>query len=251
MGDLYYFSTHKDAYKAVEYWQPLSEYNPECQYRMGLCYFYGEGGLEKDEKKGLEMINKAAKQDIKEAQQWLDKYNALQTDLEKAKIKKEVQKEYEQKNIAKETTAPKQTTQPTPKPVRKTSAADQKRGEELYLLGNHYYFGTSYYPKSPQKAVKYWQDAAQLGNAKAQCELGTLYYNGECGLQKSAQLAVHWWKQAAEQGFAKAQFNLGAHYFRNMKKNKANKELSKQWLTQAAEQGHAKAIELLTHKNLK
>ena len=241
LGDLYYNWNPKNAHKAVECWNNYP-HALTCQFRLGVCHFYGEGGLDKDEQKGLQMITEAARY-LDEAKEWLDDYNELQAGLEKARIKKEIEKEYQQKAVVSAT--------PAPAPKRQYTAAEKRQIEDYYLIGNQYYFGTYPYKKNPQLTVNYWQRAAEHGHIKAQCELGTLYYNGECGLPRSPELAEEWWKRSAEQGYAKAQFNLGSYYFKNLKQNKGYKELSRHWLKKAALQGHTKAAELLKNKKLR
>lgn len=233
LGILYYDSNPKNAHKAVELWSKL-KWNNESIFRLGVCHFNGEGGLPKDEKKGLDMITEAKGRRVEAADKWLDDYyNKLRSATDK---KEEEPSQY----------APPVSSAPVPK----VSEAERAQAEKAYLIGNQYYFGTNGYPKNIKKAVEKWQYAAEMGNAKAQCELATLYFNGE-SLPKNPQLAEVWWTRSAEQGFAKAQYNLGAYYFQNMRKDKENKQKSKYWLQQAAKQNHAKAIALLKNKKFR
>ena len=67
--------------------------------------------------------------------------------------------------------------------------------------------GIEYYNnKDYANAVKCFQQAAEQGNADAQCHLGWCYYNGQ-GVTKDFQEAVKWYRKAAEQGNAKGQNN--------------------------------------------
>lgn len=233
LGILYYDSNPKNAHKAVELWSKL-KWNNEAIFRLGVCHFNGEGGLPKDEKKGLDMITEAKGRRVEAADKWLDDYYN--------KLRSATDKEEEE---------PSQYAPPVSSaPVPKVSEAERAQAEKAYLIGNQYYFGTNGYPKNIKKAVEKWQYAAEMGNAKAQCELATLYFNGE-SLPKNPQLAEVWWTRSAEQGFAKAQYNLGAYYFQNMRKDKENKQKSKYWLQQAAKQNHAKAIALLKNKKFR
>ena len=52
-------------------------------------------------------------------------------------------------------------------------------------------------------------EAAEQGNAEAQCHLGVMYRQGKGGLPQSDALAVEWYRKAADQGHAKSQCNLG------------------------------------------
>lgn len=233
LGILYYESKPQNAHKAVELWSKL-KYDDYATFYLGVCHFNGEGGLPKDEKKGLDMITEAKGRGVEAADKWLDDYY---NKLRSATVKQDEE--------------PSQYTPPVnPAPKPQVSEAERKQADRDYLIGSQYYFGTGGYPKNIKKAIEKWQSAAEMGNAKAQCELATLYLNGE-SLPKNPELAIVWWTRSAEQGYAKAQYNLGAYYFQNIRKDKQNKQKSKYWLQQAAKQNHAKAIALLNNKIFK
>ena len=125
------------------------------------------------------------------------------------------------------------------------------------------------------KAFLLFQEAAQMGNAEAQCCLGCCYRNGYgtqvdhqkarfwydnsskngCsralehiaqtykngqGVSQSYEKAVEWYTKAAEQGRAIAQFNLGIYYAKGQGVPQ-NYEKAAEWYTKAAEQGNASA----------
>lgn len=125
------------------------------------------------------------------------------------------------------------------------------------------------------KAFLLFQEAAQMGNAEAQCCLGCCYRNGYgtqvdhqkarfwydsssnngClralrhiaqtyingqGVPQSYEKAVEWYTKAAEQGNAIAQFNLGFYYAKGQGVPQ-NYEKAAEWYTKAAEQGNTKA----------
>jgi TPR repeat protein len=52
---------------------------------------------------------------------------------------------------------------------------------------------------------------AKLGDVEAQCTLGTLYFEG-IGLRQNFVEANKWWQIAANQGDADSQYNLGMSY---------------------------------------
>jgi TPR repeat protein len=56
-------------------------------------------------------------------------------------------------------------------------------------------------------AAKWYQKAADQGNATAQNNLGVLYQNGQ-GVEQSEEMAAKWYQKAADQGYAIAQNNL-------------------------------------------
>ena len=53
--------------------------------------------------------------------------------------------------------------------------------------------------QSYEKAVEYYRQAAEQGNATAQCNLGMMYYHGR-GVEKSMEMAEKYVRMAAEQG---------------------------------------------------
>ena len=63
-----------------------------------------------------------------------------------------------------------------------------------------------------KEAVKWYQKAADQGNAMAQSNLGLRYASGE-GVEQDLKEAVKWSQKAADQGDAYAQYNLGAGYY--------------------------------------
>ncbi len=61
-------------------------------------------------------------------------------------------------------------------------------------------------------AVKWFQKAADQGNADAQLHLGALYAKGMAGLKQNYGKGAKWFRKAAEQGNALAQLNMGQMY---------------------------------------
>lgn len=66
--------------------------------------------------------------------------------------------------------------------------------EELLRIGNEYYDDKNYI-----EAIKYFQKAAEKGNANAQYNLGCCYEYGK-GVSVDYTEAVKWYRKAAEQG---------------------------------------------------
>ena len=60
-------------------------------------------------------------------------------------------------------------------------------------------------------AVRWYRQAADQGDPKAQNSLGAMYYNGR-GVTQSYDEAVKWYRLAAAQGLADAQIRLGLMY---------------------------------------
>jgi TPR repeat protein len=61
------------------------------------------------------------------------------------------------------------------------------------------------------KALEYFQQAADQGDAEGLRLIGTLYANGE-GVEKDFNKALEYYQQAADQGNTKALVNLGNLY---------------------------------------
>lgn len=133
--------------------------------------------------------------------------------------------------------------------------------QEIYLLGEMYYFGIGVRPDFAM-AVKRYRQAAALGHqgaedrlkertlrlfckASEQCEarsqlaLGWMYSHGK-DVQKDYSEAFKWYSMAAEQGNAVAEYNLGYMYQNG---NGIPQDIAKaaKWYEAAAEQGKAEA----------
>ena len=58
------------------------------------------------------------------------------------------------------------------------------------------------------KAVQLYRQAAEQGDARAQCNLGFCYYQG-IGIEMDDSQAVVWFQKAAEQNYLRAVMLLG------------------------------------------
>lgn len=76
-----------------------------------------------------------------------------------------------------------------------------------YELGRIYRYGKGT-DINESEALKYYQQAAEMGLAEAQVDLGYFYIQGILGLKTDIEAAEHWFKQAAAQGTPKAWHNL-------------------------------------------
>jgi TPR repeat protein len=110
----------------------------------------------------------------------------------------------------------------TPPPSRWMAFQETKaRAEEgdaaaQAALGFMYELGIGA-PVDCAEAVKWYREAAEQGNARAQFNLGQIASRGfmnEPGMNEPAGRGetVHWCRKAAEQGHARAQFNVGQMY---------------------------------------
>jgi TPR repeat protein len=89
--------------------------------------------------------------------------------------------------------------------------------------------------KIAEKAMKYRQ-AAERGDAYAQCSLGECYYYGD-GVPQDFDEAGKWYRKSAEQGYIGAQYRLGDFYFFG-KGVALDLGESLEWYRKAARQGY-------------
>lgn len=80
-----------------------------------------------------------------------------------------------------------------------------------YELGKMYYNGIGV-AQNYQKALEWYEKAANQGDVAAQYKLGVMYQDGE-GVRQDYHKAVEWYTKASNQGYADAQFNLGIMYY--------------------------------------
>ena len=182
----------------------------EAKYKLGICYFFGEG-VTKNYAEAVKWFRKAADQGDVDAQYMLGVCYSYGEGVAK--------------NPAEAV-----------KWIRK--AADQGSADAQYSLGKCYYNGYGV-AKNPAEAVKWWRKAADQGIAKAQYNLGLCYYNGY-GVSEDHAEAMKWYRKAADQGYADAQSSLGVCYLDGDGVPEDNAEAVK-WFRKAADQGDAKA----------
>ena len=81
------------------------------------------------------------------------------------------------------------------------------------------------------------REAAEAGDAKAQCDLGGMYEWGR-GVPQNYTEAVNWYRKAAEQGYARAQYDLGRMYEWGQGVPQDNAK-ALMWFRMAGEQEHS------------
>jgi tetratricopeptide (TPR) repeat protein len=92
-------------------------------------------------------------------------------------------------------------------------------------------------PKDDAEAVRWYRQAAEQGEAKAQYNLGTMYDFGS-GVPEDDAEAVRWYRQAADQGNVSAQEILGLMYANGAGVPEDLTEAFR-WFSRAAARGHA------------
>ncbi|EJK70303.1 hypothetical protein THAOC_08347, partial [Thalassiosira oceanica] len=75
-------------------------------------------------------------------------------------------------------------------------------------LAQQYFHGGLGLQKDARRAVKLWEEAAELGSIDALFELGNTYHEGE-GVQQDEAMAVEFYMKAAMQGQTESRYNLG------------------------------------------
>lgn len=93
-------------------------------------------------------------------------------------------------------------------------------------------------------AVKWYREAAELGDATAQQYVGVLYFNGQ-GVQQDYIEALKWIRKSADQGNAVAQRTLASIYLVGQGVKQDDGEAAK-WYGKAAARGDVEAQTALT-----
>ena len=129
-------------------------------------------------------------------------------------------------------------------------AAEQGDADAQFRLAEHYYKNYDEcggVEEDLAEAVKWYQEAAGLGDARAQFEIGWLYQCGE-GVEEDHEKAVEWYRISADQGYAGAQYWLGWCYRYGVGVEPVMGE-AVIWYRLAAEQGNEEAREDLMDLN--
>lgn len=90
------------------------------------------------------------------------------------------------------------------------SLAESGVVEAVFLMGTAFDEGLGR-ATNIETAVRWYRQAADMGNVLAKHNLGNLYFAGR-GVPQSDSLAVSWWLEAATLGDAIPQFRLGTMY---------------------------------------
>ena len=102
-------------------------------------------------------------------------------------------------------------------------------------LGNKYYNADGV-ALDYEKAVFWYQKAAEQGNADAMLQLALCYRKGH-GVDGDQEECVKWLKKSAEKGVAKAQYYLASYYEEGEGGLSKDSVAAYQWYTKAAQQG--------------
>lgn len=117
---------------------------------------------------------------------------------------------------------------------------DQKTLEEKYKRAQKFYLDKNY-----DSAFPLLQSLAKLNYPPAQAAMGWLYEKG-LGVRQDREEARKWYQKAAEKGDARAQFNLGNMYYQELGDvyygPAYNEAKTMEWWERAGRQGYSHAI---------
>jgi uncharacterized protein len=109
------------------------------------------------------------------------------------------------------------------------------RGSSLaqYYLGHAHDLGHFGAQRDSTKAFELYAQAAEQGDAQAQCWLGICYARGLC-VEQDDEKAVYWYSEAAKRGSAQAQHNLGYSFENGRKPLSKSMREANRWYRRAA-----------------
>jgi TPR repeat protein len=120
-----------------------------------------------------------------------------------------------------------------------TAAAEQNHLPAILQVARHYLNLRPASASNTQTAVRWLEQAANLGDSVAQAMLGDLFSNGVY-LKPDYAKAVEWLQRAAQQGQREGEFGLGARYLGGQGVP-ADAAEARRWFTIAANQGQPDA----------
>ncbi|MBN1141703.1 MAG: sel1 repeat family protein [Deltaproteobacteria bacterium] len=116
-----------------------------------------------------------------------------------------------------------------------TSQNPRHRGEACHALAEMHEQGLGV-PKNPGQALKWYRQAASLGEAESKYRLGYLYETGQ-GVGRDYRQAAQWYREASAARVAVARFRLGLLYERGLGVSASRAEATN-WYRRAAEGGY-------------
>ena len=115
--------------------------------------------------------------------------------------------------------------------------------QEIEVRCFGYRYGVEGYPAAPDKAYRWCQESALLGNPGGQTVLAELYYSGT-GVDQDYQKALYWYTLAANGRQAQAALSLFYMYFQGLGIAR-NNNTAFAYLSKAAELGSEDARDML------
>lgn len=180
--------------------------NADGQFYTGYCCYMGIG-VSKNYQAAVEWIKKAAEQDQPEAQYFLGFF--YENEIGGLHQKELAEGWY-------------------------MSAADKGESKAEFALGRRNFEVGEY-----DRAIEWYEKAAEHENAAAMNALGQCYFNGY-GVDKNTSKAIDWYQRGADLGDDEAQYQMGYFYQQGIGVHK-NIAKAKEWYRRSAEQGNGKA----------
>lgn len=202
----------KDMPNAMKWYEKAAkEKNTEAMTMLGVLYYEGKDGVQKNEGRAREYIIEAANLGDPNAQY----QQGFLYNKGSCGFKKDFTKAMES--------------------FKKAAVQDHVLSQSV--LGDAYQQGTMV-KQDLKEAARWYFKAAENGDAHAQYQLGDMHMNGEGGCEKSYKKAVVWLEKAANQEHRLAQATLGILYQVEDSKDLAQ-DLSKAiyWHEKAANNG--------------
>lgn len=124
--------------------------------------------------------------------------------------------------------------------------ADNLGSHIYYQIAEYYYYGKNADKPYYEKAMRYFQCAAEKNNTDAMSMLGDMYFHG--AINQDLNLAQQWYEKAARLGNAKSQYILG-YFLEYGICGVVDYEAAKYWYEKAAAQGRLKDQEDMNQYN--
>ncbi len=118
-----------------------------------------------------------------------------------------------------------------------TAVFEYQKLERKQIPEASWYLGTYYKPDDPEKALRYFQKAADLNYSKAQYDLA-LYYEEGAYLEEDPHLVEELVNKAAIGGDPRAQYRLGCAFKNGTNGKPKDDKQAFAWFLKAAKQGH-------------
>ena len=231
--------------QVVEFKKLAEQGDKLAQFRLGLAYAEGLGGLEINNQLAAEWYQKSSDQGYAKSTRNLGMmyaYGNLEQDFEKAKAlyEKALQQNPNEPGSKRELAYLYLDGYGVPQPdVKKavellTQATEANDTYALVSLGDIYAEGEEPIAQDLVKAFNLYEKAAKLGSMDGQYSLAYHYYRGK-GVEQNLKTAFEWYQKAAEQGSSGAQVQVGYMYDMGEGVEKDLKQAF-EWYTKAAAQ---------------
>ena len=205
--------------KAVSMLPPsLDQTSNHLLYFIGVLYFNGLAGYEKNLKKAMKYLTKSANQ--MNDNNRVEYYGSLRS-MTNIGDKWKNGNDYSQ--------------------AKEWYVKSAELGEPYALsrIGNLYYTGSGV-EQNYKKAMECFLKSAEYGNAAAMCEIGRLYNKGE-GVQKNYKTALEWFEKSAGLGNKKAMCDIGMNLCNGFGLEQ-NYKKAFEWFLKSAEMGYRSAM---------